>query len=65
MPRQAKISIPHPVPETVSDRKSRFLFFILAWGRRSKTLNRNFTTVGTSAERPDYIPENIFYRLAP
>lgn len=38
MPRQAKISIPHPVPETVSDRKSRFLFFILAWGRRSKTL---------------------------
>lgn len=38
MPHQAKISIPHPVPETVSDRKSRFLFFILAWGRRSKTL---------------------------
>lgn len=38
MPRQAKISIPHPVPETVSDRKRRFLFFILAWGRRSKTL---------------------------
>ena len=29
---------PHPVPETVSDRKSRFLSFILAWGRRSKTL---------------------------
>ena len=29
---------PHPVPETVSDRKSRFLFFILAWGRQSKTL---------------------------
>lgn len=29
---------PHPVPKTVSDRKSRFLFFILAWGRRSKTL---------------------------
>ena len=29
---------PRPVPETVSDRKSRFLFFILAWGRRSKTL---------------------------
>ena len=29
---------PHPVPETVSDRESRFLFFILAWGRRSKTL---------------------------
>ena len=38
MPHQAKISNPHPVPETVSDRKSRFLFFILAWGRRSKTL---------------------------
>lgn len=38
MPRQAKISIPRPVPETVSDRKSRFLFFILAWGRQSKTL---------------------------
>ena len=38
MPHRAKISIPHPVPETVSDRKSRFLFFILAWGRRSKTL---------------------------
>ena len=38
MPHQAKISIPHPVPETVSDRKRRFLFFILAWGRRSKTL---------------------------
>ena len=37
MPRHAKISIPHPVPETVSDRKSRFLFFILAWSRRSKT----------------------------
>ena len=29
---------PHPVPKIVSDRKSRFLFFILAWGRRSKTL---------------------------
>lgn len=28
---------PHPVHETVSDRKSRFLFF-LVWGRRSKTL---------------------------
>ena len=38
MPRQAKISIPRPVPETVSDRKRRFLFFILAWGRQSKTL---------------------------
>lgn len=38
MPHRAKISIPHPVPKTVSDRKSRFLFFILAWGRRSKTL---------------------------
>ena len=38
MPHRAKISNPHPVPETVSDRKSRFLFFILAWGRRSKTL---------------------------
>lgn len=38
MPRQAKISIPRSVPETVSDRKSRFLFFILAWGRQSKTL---------------------------
>ena len=50
MPRQAKISIPHPVPETVSDRKSRFLFFILAWGRRSKTPNRNFTPVATSGD---------------
>ena len=29
---------PHSVPETISDRKSRFLFFILAWGRQSKTL---------------------------
>ena len=38
MPHRAKISIPHPVPKTVSDRKSRFLFFILAWVRRSKTL---------------------------
>lgn len=27
---------PHPVPETISDRKSRFLFFILEWGGRSK-----------------------------
>ena len=36
MPRHAAIFIPRPVPETISDRKSRFLFFILAWGGRSK-----------------------------
>lgn len=37
MPRHAAIFSPRPVPETISDRKSRFLFFILAWGGRSKS----------------------------
>ena len=37
MPRYAAIFSPRPVPETISDRKSRFLFFILAWGGRSKS----------------------------
>ena len=37
MPHRAKISIPHPVPKTVSDRKSRFLSFILAGAGSQKT----------------------------
>ena len=45
MPHRAKISIPPPVPKTVSDRKSRFLSFILAWAGGQKTLGNDGQTL--------------------
>ena len=63
MPHQAKISIPHPVPETVSDRKSRFLFFILAWVRRSKTLEGELWFVAADVCRALEIDNTATRRL--
>ena len=63
MPHQAKISIPRPVPETVSDRKSRFLFFILAWVRRSKTLEGELWFVAADVCRALEIDNTATRRL--
>jgi len=41
---------PHPVPETVSDRKSRFLSFILAWAGGQKTLGLGSSSKAVIAE---------------
>lgn len=63
MPHQAKISIPRPVPETVSDRKTRFLFFILAWVRRSKTLEGELWFVAADVCRALEIDNTATRRL--